>query len=165
MSLLEIVGITSTKKTFAIAFVFMARENADHYIWAMRRVKHLCKHRLPDVIVTDRELGLIKALNEVFPTVKHMLCRWHVMCNIELKGRSTNSAARQQEFYNDCFALLESKTEDSYEGRLATMHEKWEAKWGLMAYLESTWLTDHKEALVRAWVDCYPHFGTRTTNM
>lgn len=165
MSLLEIVGITSTKNTFAIAFVFMAGETTDHYSWALRRLRHLCVHRLPEVIVTDRELGLIKALREVFPTVKHMLCSWHVMCNIELKGRITQSSEKRNAFYNDCYALFESKTQESYEARLQSMRETWEARWGLMKYLEDTWLTEFKEAIVRAWVDRFLHFGTRTTNM
>ena len=164
MPLLEIVGITSTKNTFAIAFVFMAGESAEHYSWALRRLRHLCGQRLPEVIFTYRELGLIKVLREELATVKHMLCTYHIMCNIEMKGRITKSTEKRNAFYNECKALFESKTEESYEARLQAMKSKWEARWGLMKYLEDTWLIEFKEAIVRAWVDKFLHLGVRTTN-
>lgn len=164
MPLLEIVGITSTLKTFAIAFAFMAKETTDHYSWVMKRLRHLCRRRTPDVIVTDRELAVVNAINEVFPTVKHLLCRWHVMSNIQAKAKITRSITKEKEFLRDCYALFESRSELSYEQRLESMKLKWGTRWRLMEYLETTWLKDFKEALVRAWVDYYPHFGTRTTN-
>lgn len=164
MPLLQIVGFTSTKKTFAIAFAFMTKETTDHYSWVMQTLRDLCKHRMPDVIVTDRELAVIKAIKEVFPTVKHLLCRWHVMSNIEVKAKITRSKTKENEFVRDCYALVESTSELSYKRRLQSMQTKWEGRWSLMEYLETTWLKDFKEALVRAWVDCYPHFGTRTNN-
>ena len=164
MPLLEIVGITSTKKTFAIAFVFMVKETADHYTWAMKRLRHLCKERMSDVIATDREKALINSIKDVFPESYHLLCMWHVMSAIEVKAKVTHSRSKEREFYKACYALFESKSEASYNERLQNMKDTWGDRWGLMHYLDETWLTDYKKSLVRAWVDYQPHFGTKTTN-
>ncbi|XP_040374379.1 uncharacterized protein LOC121052734 [Rosa chinensis] len=39
--LFEIVGVTSTEKTFNVAFVYMSREVEDNYTWALSRLKTL----------------------------------------------------------------------------------------------------------------------------
>ncbi|XP_012837617.1 PREDICTED: uncharacterized protein LOC105958153 [Erythranthe guttata] len=38
-------------------------------------------HTLPSALVTDCELGLLKAIENVFPTVPHLLCLWHINMN------------------------------------------------------------------------------------
>ncbi|XP_024995354.1 protein FAR1-RELATED SEQUENCE 5-like [Cynara cardunculus var. scolymus] len=76
MSLLEIVGVTSTNKTFCVAFVFMHKEKISNYTWALNCLQSLMEGCLyPRVIVTDRELALMKACNIVFPGAKRLLCR------------------------------------------------------------------------------------------
>ena len=76
MPLLEIVGVTSTNKTFSIAFVFMYREKVSNYIWALDCLKSkIYDNFYPISIVTDRELALINACKEVFPSAKRLLCR------------------------------------------------------------------------------------------
>lgn len=165
MPLLEIVGITSTKKTFAIAFVFMAHESRDHYEWALRRVRYLCYGKIPGVIATDRELGLISALRVVFPEVKHILCTFHIKSNIISRvSVILRCKEARAEFMSQCHALFESRSNESYQRRLLEMRNHWHAYPRLMNYLETTWLTPYKEAVVRAWCDMSHHFGTRTTN-
>ena len=165
MPLLEIVGITSTRKTFAIAFVFMSKENSNHYEWALGRLRHLCGNLTPGVIVTDRELGLIRALGDVFPDVKHMICTFHAKCNINHRAWAvTRSLEARDQFIAQYNALFESRSSASYERRLAEMKVAWQSYPGLMEYLETTWLIPYKEAIIRAWCDLYLHFGTRTTN-
>ncbi|GKA01552.1 FAR1-related sequence 5-like protein [Tanacetum coccineum] len=56
----EIVGITSTSKTFCIAFAFISEEKEKNYKWVLERLKLTLKGcMLPRVIITDRELVLI----------------------------------------------------------------------------------------------------------
>ncbi|XP_062014300.1 uncharacterized protein LOC133730793 [Rosa rugosa] len=52
--LFEIVGVTSTEKTFSVAFVYMSREVEDNYTWALSRLKTLLRDDCTSsVIVTD----------------------------------------------------------------------------------------------------------------
>ena len=76
MPLLEIVGVTSTEMTFSVASVYLMKEKADNYTWALNILRSVMDAKfLPSVIVTDRELALINAIGIVFPTAKHLLCR------------------------------------------------------------------------------------------
>ncbi|CAI9302098.1 unnamed protein product [Lactuca saligna] len=70
---LEIVGVTSTNKTFSIVFAFMHNEKTSNYIWALTCLKLTINDSFcPRVIVTDRDLALIKACGDVFPQMHAM---------------------------------------------------------------------------------------------
>ncbi|KAK9148507.1 hypothetical protein Scep_007264 [Stephania cephalantha] len=63
MSLLEIVGITSTHLTFSVGFAFISSETHENYVWALKNLRSILDgwHK-PDVFVTDRELDLISVI-------------------------------------------------------------------------------------------------------
>ncbi|KAG5559890.1 hypothetical protein RHGRI_003249 [Rhododendron griersonianum] len=57
--LLQIVGITSTERTFSAAFAFIDGEKVENYTWVLENLKRMMDpDALPCVIVTDRELAL-----------------------------------------------------------------------------------------------------------
>ncbi|XP_012845629.1 PREDICTED: protein FAR1-RELATED SEQUENCE 5-like [Erythranthe guttata] len=63
MPLLEIIGVCSEGLNFTVAVAFMRHENEDHYTWALNNLRKLyLPNNVPGVVVTDRELGLIKGL-------------------------------------------------------------------------------------------------------
>ncbi|GJW14271.1 FAR1-related sequence 5-like protein, partial [Tanacetum coccineum] len=116
MPFVQIVGVTSTGKTFCIAFVFISEEKMDNYKWALEQLKltlNECMH--PRVIVTDRELALMKACKIVFPQANHLLCRWHIGQNIWKHCRRTIRSNRDWDHFQSMWKLLEdSPTWTSY---------------------------------------------------
>ncbi|GAA0172486.1 hypothetical protein LIER_26305 [Lithospermum erythrorhizon] len=80
--LLEIVGFTSTWKTFIVAYDFLSSENKETYVWALECLKNVMKC-MPNVIVTDRDLALVLDVENVFSTSAHLLCRRHIDMDIE----------------------------------------------------------------------------------
>jgi hypothetical protein len=77
MPLLNIVSSTGLNHTFYVAFVFLAQETSDDYLWALQILKKIYVERrypFPGVVVTDRELALISSLRHVFPNTKRILC-------------------------------------------------------------------------------------------
>lgn len=63
MPLLHVVGLTSTMKTFSLAFCFMKNETESDYCWALAVLRSCFDtDSTPRVIVTDRELALMKAI-------------------------------------------------------------------------------------------------------
>lgn len=75
MPLFEIVGITSTGKTFNLAFVFMDRERENNYEWALEMIKTVMGDDFrPRLFVTDSEKALINAVEIVFPNAGNSLC-------------------------------------------------------------------------------------------
>ena len=77
---------------------------------------------LPRVIVTDRDLALMKACNVVFPDAKKLLCTWHIQNNILKKGKaSVRSKSTWNSFNKAWTTLVASQTEDAYRLNLAQL--------------------------------------------
>src|SRR4051812_34043268 len=86
-SLFEIVDMTSTELTFAIAFAYMECDQSESYCWVLDKLKQLFvkKDVCPQVILKDRYLSLMKAVEVVFPTTHNLLCRFHINKNVGSK--------------------------------------------------------------------------------
>jgi hypothetical protein len=83
LPLLEIVGVTSTNMTFSVASAYLYSEREEHYVWALDKLKSLMdENAQPKVIVSDRELSLMNAIDKVFSSTRNFLCRWHISRNI-----------------------------------------------------------------------------------
>ncbi|KAK3206077.1 hypothetical protein Dsin_020123 [Dipteronia sinensis] len=77
------VGVTSTELTFSVAFVFLENERVDNYTWVLEKLKTVMdENMLPSVILTDREIALMNAIQNVFPNASNLLCRWHISRNV-----------------------------------------------------------------------------------
>jgi len=87
LPLLEVVGVTSTGLTFSAAFVLMTTERQNNFIWALQRLRGLFLRRdvYPTVIVSDRDLALMNAIEVVFPEACNLLCRFHINKNVKAK--------------------------------------------------------------------------------
>ena len=68
--------------------------------------------KTPTAIVTDRELALMNAVDDIFPTTKHILCRRHVYKNLDDKAKlKTNNVDEADRFAKACMVVFWSKTE------------------------------------------------------
>jgi len=87
LPLLEVVGVTSTGLTFSVAFVLMATECQNNFIWALQRLRGLFLRRdvYLTVIVSDRDLALMNAIEVVFLEACNLLCRFHINKNVKAK--------------------------------------------------------------------------------
>ncbi|KAH1082244.1 hypothetical protein J1N35_022005 [Gossypium stocksii] len=83
-TLIQIVGVTSTNKTFSIAFAFIINENEENYNWTLTCLKLTLEECMyPRVIVTDRELALMNACQQSRIVLKH---RHNLPCFRLLRG-------------------------------------------------------------------------------
>ncbi|XP_012833854.1 PREDICTED: protein FAR-RED ELONGATED HYPOCOTYL 3-like [Erythranthe guttata] len=132
LPLLEIVGVTPVGKIFTVAVAFLRHENEDHYTWVLQKLKRLFPPQtLPSAIVTDRELGLIKALENVFPTVPHLLCLWHINMNdwMDVRMDVYNCIKTHEEFFKDYFGggnlVYRVLVSVAYWDNAPSPYEKW----------------------------------------
>ena len=167
LPLFEIVGITSTMLTFSIACAFLQCERADNFTWALHKLKLIVAGEdiVPDVIVSDRDLALVNAVREVFPTSKHLLCQYHIEKNVvaRIKEHFLEKADRNviHDAWND---LVNSPTENEYESRLQNFLGVCNGDTKFIDYCMNTWLVEHKEKFVNAWIDKVMHLDTTTSN-
>ncbi|XP_012850817.1 PREDICTED: uncharacterized protein LOC105970528 [Erythranthe guttata] len=165
MPLLEIIGITPVGKNFTIAVAFMSHEDANTYEWALRCLKCALGGLVPNVILTDRELGLIKAMPLIFPHSAHFLCLFHINRNVEKNAsRFIGSTKHGLIFRRIQWAkLVESKTEEDYNDNYEDMVRRYGCYPKLISYLDDTWLI-YKHKFVKAWTNKILHFGNTSTS-
>ena len=68
--------------------------------------------------MTDRELALIGALDDTFPTANMLLCRWHINKNILAKHKAGFKAEAWETFMKAWNALISATTVESYQEQL-----------------------------------------------
>ncbi|KAH1265995.1 PKS-NRPS hybrid synthetase [Glycine max] len=90
LSLLDFVGMTPTRMTFSAGFAYLEGERVNNVVWALERFRGLFlrRDRLPIVIVTDRDLALMNAVETIFPECTNLLCRFHIDKNVKAKCKS-----------------------------------------------------------------------------
>ncbi|XP_074318254.1 uncharacterized protein LOC141655054 [Silene latifolia] len=99
--LIEMVGVTPTGSSFLIACAMIPTESDVNYQWLLRKLAAILDATgvaSPAVFVTDRELGLISALEQVFPRAEHLLCRWHVNKAVNAKALTTYQTESMRKF-------------------------------------------------------------------
>ena len=80
MPMFEIVGVTSTDLTYSVGFGFVTHEKEENFVWFLQMMRKLLKSKMnmPMVVVTDRDMSLMKAVANVFPKNYAMNCYFHV---------------------------------------------------------------------------------------
>jgi MULE transposase domain len=83
--LLDIVGITCTGRTFIIGQAFLSSESTEDYQYVLEWLRDIYVHagvEMPKTITSDKADGLLAALKIVFPTARHLLCKWHINTDV-----------------------------------------------------------------------------------
>jgi hypothetical protein len=172
LPLLNIIGSTNINTTFFVAFCFMLQEKEEDYMWAMTQLRNILIQpgfQLPSVIVTDRELAAMNAIREVFPTVRSLLCSWHVFKCVEGKaskyyGESTEEQEAKEGFLKAWNSLVSSRSVADYAREWSRMQDAYSNKLRLLVYMKETWLDLYRYKLIHCWVDETMHFGHRVSS-
>ena len=173
MTMLNLGGVTSNNMNLSIGVCFLRQETTEYFVWAMEKFDEmLTEHDIqsPEVIVTDRELAILNALEKTFPAIPHILCQWYVRKNVENNTRGCYSTPEKGQLFHPEYQkflaawelLMSSPDERTYNGRLSVF-ENHTFPQKAVDYCKKTWLI-WKEKLVAAWVDCIPHFRNKNTS-
>ena len=180
MPLFEIVGVTSTKITYFVVFVFLSFERENNFIWTLEMLVGFLtsKRNMPKVIVTDRDPTLMKAVAEVLPKTDHVLCYFHIEKNVNAKpskAKVVDKDAKEADDDKHCELVkkimrawrdvVNSPKEDSFAIAWLTFKDEVCGPFPLFVkYVEET-VFPLKKHFVRAWTNKYLHLGCRTTNI
>ncbi|XP_065861098.1 protein FAR1-RELATED SEQUENCE 5-like [Euphorbia lathyris] len=147
MSFFEIIGMTPSNKNFLIAYAIMKDETEGSYMWVLQKLKLLLQPDVhPTAIATDRELGLMRPVREVFPHSHHLLCTWHINKDVEDRVGKLSGMKKFGEIFKNFKwkRITEAPTEAEYEAAVVAMKNT-TGNWpGVIQYVETTWLV-HKE--------------------
>jgi len=116
MPLVEIVGVTSTGRTFSIAYAFIENEQEAHFRWVLQCLRStLGEGFAVRVVLTDRDLALMRACQAVIPEAKLLLCRIHIWRNIDKHCMPPlNAKNKWGPFHQWWNVLIESRTVSEY---------------------------------------------------
>ncbi|CAH9077106.1 unnamed protein product, partial [Cuscuta epithymum] len=164
--LLEIVGVTCTDLTFSIAFVYMEAERQENYTWAMEKLRSLLATNIvPKVIVTDRDLALMKSVKKVFPETENLLCRFHITKNVLANSKKLFKCKDECDGFMAAWSgLTFSSCDMDYAKNLNVIQSDYQNYPSVIEYVRDTWLNPYKERFVAAWTNKIMHFGNLTTN-
>lgn len=90
MPLLNIVGVSGMNTTLHVTEVFLRGETEQDYCWALTQPSRIIADRgtaPPKVIVVDRDLALLSALERIFPRIPVLLCIWHIIKDVQSHER------------------------------------------------------------------------------
>lgn len=117
MPFVQIVGVTSTGKSFCVACAFVCNEREETFVWVLQMLKNMLQKNMePRAIVTDRDIALMNACAKIFPNATRSLCRFHIQQNIL---KNSKGAFKENEdwakFVRLWTALCESTTQEVYD--------------------------------------------------
>ena len=139
-AVVQFVGVTPVKKNFNIGLALLEDETTESYIWALHQLRLVLGGRVPNAFVTDKERGLAVALEDVFPSLAHLMCVWHMKQNIE--GRITRLYVRDvaEKFVRGPWGqVLNARTTQMFFRKWSDLEEGgWSDE--LIQYLASEWL-------------------------
>ncbi|XP_050368851.1 protein FAR1-RELATED SEQUENCE 5-like [Argentina anserina] len=165
MPLLDIVGVTSFNTTFYSYFIFIQREEEENYVQALTLFSKILGadvHLL--VIISDRELALMNAINIVFPRTTNILCVWHIERNIAINcKRHIEEEADWVALWSTWTSLINSHDGSSFNEAWINFEVEYKQKGAILDYIRGTWLP-LKEKLVIACTGKISHFGNRATS-
>ena len=118
LPLLVIVGHTCLGTTFYVGFAFVAKKQKEDFVWVLTALKNYFIQKeitIPEVFVTDRDMGLIRTISDVFPSSAHLLCIWHVNKNVLAHCKSAFSTSETWEkFYAEWHTVIQATTIETY---------------------------------------------------
>jgi hypothetical protein len=172
---MDIIGVDHNDMSFFIAFAFLPDQLEGLYRWTLAQIRTIFKlihptiGLIPGSISTDCDQTLRNAISTIFPESGELLCLWYANKNIQqhCKGKFT-SAEAYQDFFNAWLGIVRSPDIPKYQAQLHQFLTKYSdipEHLEAAKYIQTTWLKPGRaEALVQAWTNKYPHFGTMFTS-
>ncbi|KAK9697191.1 hypothetical protein RND81_08G020300 [Saponaria officinalis] len=140
MPLLDVIGVSSSNKSFYSCFVFLKKEKVEDYVWALQMFREMIDSSFEPM-----------AISIVFPRTIHLLCIWHIQKNIVAKCKKQFIEDEDWDMFMSTWnAVMYAETKSSFE-------ESW-------VLLELLYKEKQCQKFVSAWTDTHPHFGNRASS-
>ncbi|KAK9666068.1 hypothetical protein RND81_14G157900 [Saponaria officinalis] len=78
-------GVDNHRRSVTFCGALLFRENGESFTWLFRRFLEAMGGKEPQYIITDQDPGIIASVANVFKTVRHRFCTWHIMNKVLVK--------------------------------------------------------------------------------
>ncbi|XP_059658335.1 protein FAR1-RELATED SEQUENCE 5-like [Cornus florida] len=77
------LGLNHHRETAVFELALMYDETANSFAWLFDSFLNAMSGKAPQTILTDQDGAMAKALAQVMPRTRHLLCTWHIMANAQ----------------------------------------------------------------------------------
>lgn len=121
---------------------------------------------LPEILMIDREMSLIRIIKRIFFATNHLLCIWHVNKNVLTNCKSAFLFIETwEEFYSMWNNVLRTKTEKTFEWVWDQLKKKYFIEYfQLIEYLINTWIRPFVRKITKCYISAIRHFMNITTS-
>ena len=128
------MGVNHHDQTVIFGSGFLSNESFDSFVWLFRRWLEVMPAGPPEVIVTDQDPAMRKAIKHVMPATRHRFCVWHIMQKLPSKlGGLAIHADGLMDAINK--AVYNAVSMDHFEMEWANIRNQYNLK-------EDSWLED-----------------------
>ncbi|XBJ19204.1 hypothetical protein VPH35_010218 [Triticum aestivum] len=153
MPFTPIIGVNNHGRILVFGCALLQDQKAETFKWMFQTFLHVMRGKLPKTIIIDQDEGMVKAIAEVMPQVRHRLCKFSVMRKAqEILGAFM---AARGNMNAELHSLVDnSLTEKEFEEGWAVLIERYDASEN--EYLRLMWKTRKNWEPVYFQADFYP---------
>ena len=109
----------------------------------------------------DRDLALMNAVERIFLTSRHFLCRWHIEKNIIVHCKKTFDTKKKVDLFFFVWNIMVLSTTEEESLRLfGRLNEDFRDYPKLLEYVNNTGIAKCKEKFIACWTDTIMHLET-----
>ncbi|XP_075483575.1 protein FAR1-RELATED SEQUENCE 5-like [Primulina tabacum] len=138
------VGVNHHHQTIVFGCGFLSDEKTDSFVWLLNKFLEAMPKGAPNLIITDQDPAMTKAIAEVFPKTIHRYCLWHILNKFPDKLNPVTFRDHYQSIKN---VIVHSTTSIKFE-------RSWEEVMNCANLVENDWLSLMYE-LRHKWVPAY----------
>ncbi|KAL2481035.1 Protein FAR1-RELATED SEQUENCE 5 [Abeliophyllum distichum] len=138
------VGVNHHGQTTVFACGLLSDESTESFVWLLSKFLECMPRQAPNIIITDQDAAIAKAISMVMPSTFHRFCLWHILNKFSEKMNVM--------VYNEQYHMLVNiikNSESSFE-----FEERWSAIMVSTSLDCNEWLTSMYELRAR-WVPAY----------
>ena len=112
MPLVNIIGMTGQNRSFFTGSIFIPGEKEKDYklvFYTIRKMYDNYGIPYPSTFITDACSAEIAAMKYIFFNINHILCIWHINCNILAKLKFLIKARFDRENGNDIENIIDAQ--------------------------------------------------------
>ncbi|KAI3814020.1 hypothetical protein L1987_18762 [Smallanthus sonchifolius] len=146
MVFVPFTGIDNHNRNVTLGVVLLGSETVESYKWLLQSFKEAFLYE-PQVVVTDQDPAMKRAIEDVFTSSRHRLCMWHVMEKLAVKvgSRLCNNTDFKKQICD--IVWTDSITPDEFE-------REWHRIINEFQLTSNKWLSDMFE-IRDSWIPAY----------
>nr|KAJ0198512.1 hypothetical protein LSAT_V11C700366560 [Lactuca sativa] len=148
MVFVPFTGIDNHKKCVTFGAGLLSKEDGVSYEWLLRAFSKAFRKQ-PQLVLSDQDPSLKKAIDKVFPLAHHRLCMWHITKKLPNKILSIEDATTNQKFRKRFHSIIWNSKLEPHE-----FENVWRQMLEEFKITDNTWMNT-MYGLRKSWIPTF----------